>query len=204
VGGFTAGVVVKMPLSALRVLELNKKYNLVEGLCERELNNPEGIEIELRVERVEKIIGESFLGVKDRNSPDTKPLGNIKKDGNKRIIMAPGDYFLVETIERINCPDKKVKYDENASERYLLPLIFPRTSLQRCGISLHCSTTNPGYSGSLIFGLKNNSNYNFEFELGARMFKLYFEPVIGDIKRTYDGQHQGGRMTSQGKVEKQN
>jgi len=36
------------------------------------------------------------------------------------------------------------------------------------------------------------------------MFKIYWEPVIGDIKRTYSGQHQGERVTSQGEVEVQN
>jgi len=57
-----------------------------------------------------------------------------------------------------------------------MPNIYPRTSLQRSGISLHCSITNPGYSGPLVFGLKNNSEYDFSFELGVRMFKLVFEP----------------------------
>jgi len=193
-----------MILSAVKVLELNKKYNLVENLSERELNNPEGIELELRVGTVEKIVSESFLGVDKRSSPETRLIGDINKDGKKKILMNPGDYFLVGTIEKINCPDKKIKYDKNFPEAYLMPTISPRTSLQRCGISLHCTTTNPGYSGSLVFGLKNNNNYNFYFELGARMFKIYFEPILGDIRRTYSGQHQGGRTTSQGKVEKQN
>jgi dUTP pyrophosphatase len=133
----------------------------------------------------------------------TKPIADIKEDENKRIAMESGDYFLVETIETINCPSEPVEYDENLSPKYLMPNIYPRTSLQRSGISLHCSTTNPGYSGPLVFGLKNNSKYNFEFELGARMFKLVFEPVIGEIKRSYSGQHQGGRTTSQGKTERQ-
>ena len=52
-----------MPLSALKVLELKKKHKLVEGLSERELKNPEGIELELRVGRVEEIDGPGFLGV---------------------------------------------------------------------------------------------------------------------------------------------
>ena len=41
-----------MILSALKVLELNKEYNLIEGLCKRELENPEGCGIDLRVGRV--------------------------------------------------------------------------------------------------------------------------------------------------------
>jgi deoxycytidine triphosphate deaminase len=193
-----------MPLSALKVLELNKQYNLIEKLSERELENPEGVEIELRVGRVEIINDSSFLGVAERSSPSTELIADIERDGNKKIIIKPGDYLLVRTIEKINCPSEKVKFEDESPARYLMPNIYPRTSLQRSGISLHCSTTNPGYSGQLVFGLKNNSKEKFIFELGARMFKLVFEPVIGEIKRTYSGQHQGGRISSQGEFEVQN
>ena len=193
-----------MKLSALKVLELNKKYNLIENLSERELDNPEGIDIELRVGRVEKIVGPSFLGVSDRSSAKTELIGDIADNGNKRIQMKPGDYFLVRTIEKINCPDKLIEYEKLQPARYIIPDIRPRVSLQKGGVSLHCSTTNPGYSGQLVFGLANNSQYDFDFELGARMFKIYWEPVIGDIKRAYSGQHQDGRITSQGEKEIQN
>ena len=193
-----------MKLSALKVLELNEKHNLIEGLSEREKENPEGIDVELRVGRVEKIDGPSFLGVAERSSPKTKLVLDIEQDSNKKIIMKPGDYFLVRTIEKINCPSEPVKYDENEKTKYIIPDIRPRVSLQKGGVSLYCSTTNPGYSGQLVFGIKNNSEYDFEFELGARMFKIYWEVLSGEIKRTYTGQHQGGRFTSQGEIEEQN
>ena len=46
-----------MYLTSLKVLELNEKYHLIEDLCERDLENPEGVGLDLRVGRVEKIIG---------------------------------------------------------------------------------------------------------------------------------------------------
>ncbi len=193
-----------MKLSSLKVLELNRRYNLIEGLSERESENPEGIDLELRVGRVEKIFGDSFLGVDKRSSPKTELVADIEQDGNKRIIMRPGDYFLVRTIEKINCPSEPVDYENGQPLRYIIPDIRPRVSLQKGGVSLHCSTTNPGYSGPLVFGLKNNIDFEFHFELGARMFKIYWEPVAGEIKREYAGQHQGGRMTSSGEKETQN
>ena len=198
-----------MKLSSLKVLELNEKYNLIEGLSKGQLENPEGVELELRVGRIEKIVEPSFLGADKedkkgkRSSPITKFIADISVDGNKKIIMEPDDYLLVQTMETINCPKEKVKYDENFPSGYIIPEIRPRVSLQLGGISLLCSTTNPKYSGPLTFGLKNNSKQNFDFELGARMFKIYWEPVIGDIKRPYEGQHQGKRITSQGKMERQ-
>jgi deoxycytidine triphosphate deaminase len=193
-----------MKLSGLKVLELNKQYNLIENLCERENSNPEGIDLELRVGRVERIIGSSFLGVNDRSSPKTELIGDIETDGNKMITIQPGDYFLVRTMEKINCPKEPIIYTENEPARYIIPDIKPRVSLQKGGIILACSTTNPGYSGQLVFGLSNSSKYDFTFELGARMFKILWEPIIGDICRPYSGQHQGGRITSQGSLEKQN
>ena len=192
-----------MILSSVRVLELNEKYHLIDGLGDRDRENPEGIDIDLRVGKVEKIVGESFLGVTDRSSAKTELIGDIDDDGNMKIRMAPGDYFLVSTIEKINCPSTPIVYENGLPARYIVPDIRPRVSLQKAGVSLDCSTTNPGYSGSLVFGISNNSNYPFTFELGARMFKIYWQTVAGEIKRLYTGQHQGGRVTSQGKSETQ-
>jgi len=193
-----------MPLSAVRILELNGKYKLIEGLSERELNNPEGCGFDLRVGRVEKINDESFLGVSERKSPQTILIGDINVDGNKLIVLKPGEYLLVQTIETINSPNEPVKYDEDEPLRYLMPVVYPRSSLQRGAVSFHATKTDPGYSGKLTFGIKNLGEHDFKFELGARMFNIVFEPVIGEIKRSYSGQHQGGRITSQGKVEIQN
>ncbi|MAG79091.1 hypothetical protein CMI40_01820 [Candidatus Pacearchaeota archaeon] len=193
-----------MPLSALKVLELNKEHNLIDGLCKRELENPEGVELELRVGKIAKIVGDSYLGVKKRYSPKTEVIADIKKDGEKEVTMKPGDYFLVGTIEKINCPSEKVKYEKDLPPRYLMPNIYPRTSLFRGGVILVPSITNPGYKGSLTFGLYNAGGKKFTLELGSRMFKIVFEPVIGEIKRAYSGQHQSGRTTSQGEEELQN
>ena len=194
----------KMILSALKVLELNEKYNLIEGLSERELENPEGSILDLRVGQIHNIIGDSLLGVKERYSSKTETIGDVIKDGNKRFTIKPGEFYLVTTMEVISSPAEKIKYDNNFPEAYLIPKICPRSSLQRGGISLHFTSTNLGYKGQLTFGIKNLGNQDFIFELGARMFSIEYYAVVGDIKRAYSGQHQGGRVTSGGKVEIQN
>ncbi|HPD82140.1 MAG TPA: hypothetical protein PK357_03515, partial [Candidatus Pacearchaeota archaeon] len=160
--------------------------------------------LDLIVGQIHNIIGESLLGVKERYSSKTETIGDITKDGNKRFTIKPGEYYLVTTMEIIHSPAKKIKYDENFPEAYLIPKICPRSSLQRGGISLHFTSTNPGYKGQLTFGIKNLGNQDFIFELGARMFSIEYYAVVGDIKRAYSGQHQGGRVTSGGKVEIQN
>ena len=197
-----------MKISALKILELNKKYNLIENLSERELNNPEGAGIDLRVGEVYEITGDSFLASdnssRERYSPKIKLIGDISKEGNKIITLEPGQYFLVTTMEIIYSPAEKIKYDKDFPEAYLKPIIHPRSSLQRGGVSLHFTKTDPGYKGKLTFGIKNLGEHDFRFELGSRMFNVEFEPVIGEIKRAYSGQHQSGRVTSDGKTEIQN
>jgi len=196
-----------MIISAVKVLELNKEYKLVQGLSDRELNNPEGVGLDLRVGEVHRLLSGSFLPADDtgkkRYSPETGLVASVQEDGNKRIKMRPGDYLLVTTMETICSPEEKVDIGWGFPPMYLMPVIYPRTSLQRGGISLLRTKTDPGYEGVLTFGLTNLGNQNFEFELGARMFNLVFEPVFGEIKRAYSGQHQGGRVTSGGKTEVQ-
>ncbi len=188
-----------MPLSAVKVLELNEKYNLIENLCERELENPEGCGLDIRVGEVYKIKGSSFLGIEKRSTPKIEKIADVKEDGEgKKITMNPGDYFLVRTIEKVNTPKDKIDIEDGMPSRYLMPVVYPRSTLQRCGIKLLATKTDPGYSGNLIFGLANLRNEKFEFELGARMFNIVFEPVIGEIKRAYEGQWNNGRVSTNG------
>lgn len=197
-----------MKISAVKILELNKEHNLIENLSERELNNPEGAGIDLRVGEVYELAGDSFLAAdnssRERYSPKIRLMGEVSKDGNKIIIIEPGQYLLVTTMEVLHSPDKKIKFNKDFPEAYLKPIIYPRSSLQRGGISLHFTKTDPGYKGKLTFGISNLGEHDFRFELGSRMFHVEFEPVFGEISRAYSGQHQGGRVTSDGQKEIQN
>ncbi|MFA4887145.1 MAG: hypothetical protein WC595_02955 [Candidatus Nanoarchaeia archaeon] len=197
-----------MKISAIKILELNEKFDLINDLAERELNNPEGTGIDLRVGSVHRIVGNSFLAAdgssRERYSPKIEEIGDVKKEGNKLITIKPGEYLLVTTMESVNSPAEKVKFDANHPEGFLIPKVWPRSSLQRGAVSFHATKIDPGWKGVLTFGIKNQGTHDFNFELGARMFNVEYEPVIGDIKRAYSGQHQGGRITSGGQKEVQN
>ena len=193
-----------MNISAVRILELNDRYNLIEGLSDREKNNPEGTGFDLCVGQVHEIVGESLLGVTERYSSKTNLIGDVEVNGNEKVILRPGQFCLVTTMETLNAPAEKIKYDSFFPEAYLIPKVYPRSSLQRGGVSFHATKTDPGYKGKLTFGIKNIGNQDFVFELGARMFNVEYEPVVGELKRAYSGQHQGGRVTSQGISEVQN
>ncbi len=191
-----------MALSAVKILELNQKHNLIEGLSDRELNNPEGVGIDIRVGEVYEIEGDGFLGVTERKMPNIKMIASITK-GDKQVTMNPGDYLLVKTIEKFNIPGEKVEVEKGV-HKYLTPIINPRSTLQRCGVGLFKTKTDPGYSGELTFGIANLGKQKFTFELGARMFNVLIQEVTGEISRAYSGQNQGGRVTSDGKKEVQN
>ncbi len=196
-----------MILSALKVLELNEEHDLIGNLSEMQLNNPEGTVLDLRIGSVVRPIGDSYLPAdlpeRKRYSPKTEPVGDFNADGFKRITMVPGEYLLVATIEVIHAPPYKIKFDKFFPEMFLVPKISPRSSLQRGCVSLHHTGTTPGYKGVLAFGMMNNGKHDFHFDLGARLFSVEYYPVIGDINRPYSGQHQGGRLTSQGETEVQ-
>jgi dUTP pyrophosphatase len=190
-----------MIISTLKVLELNKKHNLIENLDEREIQNPEGVGIDIRAGKVYQIIGEGFLGVTDRKSSDTEKIADIEK-GDKEIIMKPGDYVLVKTIEKFNVPAEKIEIESGTNPMYLSLHVYPRSTLQRCGIYLMATKTDPGYTGELTFALANLGNKPFRMELGARFANIVFMQVVGEIQRAYEGQWKGGRVSTGG-VEKQ-
>ncbi len=72
-----------MILSPLKVLELG----LIENLCERELQSPEGVCLDLRVDEVYEIVGEGYLGIEPRRLPDAIANGlevALQKGGKQK------------------------------------------------------------------------------------------------------------------------
>jgi deoxycytidine triphosphate deaminase len=191
-----------MILSAKKVLVLNKKYNLIENLSEREASNAEGVGIDVRAGEIYRLEGEGFLGVSDRKTPNERKVADIKA-GDKEVLLAPHDYVLVKTMEKVNIPADKIVVEEGAEPAHIMLDVHPRSTLQRCGVYFMGTKTDPGYSGELIFALTNLSSNTFRLELGARIANITFEQVAGDIVRAYEGQWKGGRVSAK-KVEKQN
>ena len=66
-------------------------------------------------------------------------------------------------METIFSPDEKVKFSEDFPEMFLIPKVWPRSSLQRGGVSFHATKTDPGYKGKLAFGIRNLGPEKFTF-----------------------------------------
>lgn len=178
-----------MILGPKKLLELVKNKKLVEGLSERELTNPEGAGFDLRLGEVYKISGTAFLGETERKTPTVKLVKKYSKDIKKSLILKPGDFYLVTTIESFNLPNN------------LTANFKPRSTTFRSGLFLRTGNVAPGYKGPVTFGLKNEGKVKVKIEMGARFVHAQFEEVRGGGSM-YRGQWQGGRITTK-KKEKQ-
>ena len=172
-----------MILGPQKLLELVKEINLVEGLSERELTNPEGAGFDLRLGEVYKISGDAFLGETERKTADIELVQEYKEGEKRTIVLKPGDYFLVSTIEKVHMPI------------YLTANFKPRTTTFRSGLFLRTGNVSPGYEGKLTFGLKNDGPIEVTIEMGARFCHMQVEEVLGEGAQ-YRGQWQGGRVAA--------
>ncbi|MDD4902707.1 MAG: hypothetical protein PHE24_06250 [Patescibacteria group bacterium] len=202
-----------MILGIKELHKLVKEIKLVEGLCDREMNNPEGAGFDLRLGEVYELEGDGFLGVEERQTPVAKlvakanhpqtppskgggqagksPLerggaerrGVLPGDNEDAFIFAPGKYYLIKTMEKVNLPTN------------LSGIIFPRTTMFRSGIGMFNGIVQPGYSGELTFGVCNLGQSNIKISFGARVAHITFHEVLGSGNQ-YKGQWQGGRVSA--------
>jgi deoxycytidine triphosphate deaminase len=177
---------MKMILGLDKIAELvsNPEIRLVEGLSERELKNPEGTGLDLRVGKLSRFQkSQAFLSVDDRSTLDSSVDACIQNDGECVLTIASKEYVLLTTIEKINMPLD------------LVGIIRPRGTLFRSGLILMTGQINPGYNGEQTFGLFNASDYEFRLQLGARVAHVLFAKIDG-ASIAYRGQWNDGRISS--------
>ena len=178
-----------MILGIKKLHQLVKEIKLVENLCEREMNNPEGAGFDLRMGEVYELEGPGFLGVEERDTPKINLAAKhnpAKPEAENFFIFQPGKYYLIKTLEKVNLPVT------------LSGIIFPRTTMFRSGLGLFNGIVQPGYSGELTFGLGNLGQSEIKISFGARVAHITFHEVLGGGNE-YRGQWQGGRVATDGK-----
>lgn len=167
-----------------------KEEELITGLGGRDLSSPEGTGIDLRLGAVHKmteggayIEADGAAGLGRRKGVVTEEVAKLK-DGDEQdeFVIGPGEYYLVQTAESVKTPLD------------LMPMVYPRSSLFRAGLSLLATKTDPGYEGPLTFGLANLSTFPVKLQLGARICNIVFYKIEGEVIG-YRGQHQGGRVS---------
>lgn len=167
-----------------------QEENLISGLGGRDLSNPEGTGIDLRLGAVHRIVeGGAYIeadgaaGLGRRQGVKTEEL-YVLKEGDKQdeLVVKPREYYLAQTAESLNTPLD------------LMPMIYPRSSLFRAGLLLLVTKTDPGYKGKLTLGLTNLGPFEVKLQLGARICNIAFHTIEGEVIE-YRGQHQGGRVS---------
>lgn len=172
-----------------QVLKRIKEDKLIENLGGRDVDNPEGVGIDLRLGAVYKIAeGGAFIeadgeaGLGKRKGVKSELIAEYKEGEAIEVTIEPAEYYLVKTIESLNVP------------KDLMPMVYGRGSLAKSGLFLFATKTDPGYQGFLGFGLYNFSKFPVKFQLGARFCNIIFHTIEGETI-AYRGQHQGGRVS---------
>lgn len=161
-----------MVLGHTLILRYIKEKKLLENTEEK---NVEGSGVDLRAKTFYRLRTPAEFMKESRKPPE---ITEVKEDV---LVIKPEEYVLVETIEKVNMPED------------LCALMTNRSSLFRCGASLRTAVIDPGYVGTLTFGLKNESEHELKIEKGSRIGQIQFFRVDGNSK-LYQGRYQGGKV----------
>jgi len=161
---------------------------LVEEISEEQIELIEGTSLDLRIGYIYAIDGSAELRLRERITPPTKLLASFER-GDMEFLFEPKNYYLVQTIEKVNLPS------------YLLGYITPRTTMFRSGLFFQTSFISPNYQGRLTVGVENLSNFPILIELGFRILTICFFKIEGEAT-PYRGIWQGGRVSTEGKKER--
>jgi len=162
---------------------------VLQPYCGKEI---EGACLEVRAGTVFGLEGEGVLlsNMGARCTPSIVPLklDNYPELGHPTEsevgwYLTPHRYYLVTTVEKIFTPPD------------LLAHAYPRTTLQRCGVILTCTSISPAYEGILTFGIENRGGTDFFLARNARIAMIEFEELKEqELSAQYRGQWQGGRV----------
>lgn len=173
-----------MLLSHEKLVQLVKESKLLENIPESELTKAGGVSFDMRAGEIYEFTGEGFLGVNERKTPETKLLAKHEEGKSTKLVLEPSKYYIVKTIEKINCP------------MHLASTIISRSTLYRSGVLLLGGLTDPGYNGEMTFGLMNISSKPFTIELGARIANVIFFKVEGKTNKHVSPYNSGNMGTN--------
>jgi len=99
-------------------------------------------------------------------------------DGHNGVDLLPGAY-LITFNEIVNLPNN------------IMALARPRSSLNRCGVSIHSAVWDAGYSGRSQALMVVYNTHGFRLHKNARVAQLVFMYTSGLAGQGYNGKYQG-------------
>jgi dUTP pyrophosphatase len=155
---------------------LEGKPPLVQNLCDvQQQVQPNGIDLTLKEIALLDSPGSLGSGTEDRALSSTSPL---IFDGLGRVDLLPGCY-LVTYNEVINLP------------KNIMALARPRSSLLRCGVSIHNAVWDAGYSGRSQSLMLVYNTQGFRLYRNARIVQMVFFYLSREVADGYQGVFQG-------------
>jgi dUTP pyrophosphatase len=149
---------------------------LVENLCDvRQQLQPNGIDLTLKEIALFSSSGSIGPGTESRVLSTTSPL---VFDGLGRVDLLPGCY-LITYNEVVNLP------------RDIMALALPRSSLLRCGVSIHNAVWDAGYSGRSQSLMVVYNPQGVRLHRNARIVQMVFFFLSREVAQGYQGMFQG-------------
>jgi dUTP pyrophosphatase len=149
---------------------------LVENLCDAQQQvQPNGIDLTLKEVALFSSPGSLGPGNESRALSSTSPL---VFDGLGRVDLLPGCY-LVTYNEVVNLP------------KIIMALAMPRSSLLRCGVSIHNAVWDAGYSGRSQSLMVVYNTQGFRLHRNARIVQMVFLYLSREVAQGYQGMFQG-------------
>lgn len=130
--------------------------------------------VDLRVQLVERIMGEGVLDIGSKVIPEGVPVEPV--DG--WWVLEPGAY-RVRFLDAVEVPGDAVG------------LCFPRSSLLRMGAFLACAVWDPGYRGRGQALLVVYNPRGVRIRMGARIAQIVFFRLEGPPASLYKGSYYG-------------
>jgi len=149
---------------------------LVEELYDaRQQVQPNGLDLTLKEVALLSSPGSLGSSNEGRVLSSTSPL---VFDGLGRVDLLPGCY-LVTYNEVVNLP------------KNMMALAAPRSSLLRCGVSIHSAIWDAGYSGRSQSLMVVYNPRGFRLHRNARIVQMVFFPLSREVVQGYQGLFQG-------------
>jgi dUTP pyrophosphatase len=149
---------------------------LVENLRDiQQQVQPNGIDLTVKEVALFSSSGSLGLSNEGRVLSDAAPL---VFDGLGRLDLLPGCY-LITFNEVVNIP------------KNIMALATPRSSLLRCGVSVHNAVWDAGYSGRSQALMVVYNQQGFRLYEGAQIIQMVFFSLNREVAEGYRGKFQG-------------
>lgn len=160
----------------LRALIDSPERSLITGMVDVDSQiQPNGVDLTLR--EISRHVGPGTIGVDnaDRVLPDLEP---VPFDEEGWATLEPGVYHILYN-EVVDIPES------------LMALGRPRSSLNRCGVTIHTAVWDAGYNGRSTSMLVVNNPAGFRVQRDARVMQLVFFGMAEATAEGYRGRYQG-------------